>query len=126
MITTTQQRQKTIMVVDDSQGVLDVMTLMLEFEGYHVTTSIDGRTVSNLQEPLPDLILLDIMISGTDGRVLCRALKANEKTRDVPVILISANIDIEKISKTCGADGYLPKPFDMKSMIDLVQWHVAQ
>ena len=126
MNTTTQQKQKTIMVVDDSPGVLDVMTLMLELEGYKVITSIDGRTVRNLKEPLPDLILLDIMISGTDGRELCRALKDNQKTRDVPVILISANIDIEKISKTCGADGYLPKPFEMDYMINLVEWHTAQ
>ena len=124
MITLT--RQKMIMVVDDSQGVLDVMTIMLELGGYQVTTTIDGRILHNLKEPLPDLILLDIMISGTDGRELCKVLKKNKKTKSIPVILISANIDIEKISKACGADGYLPKPFDMKNMLDLVEWHTAQ
>ncbi len=124
MIETT--KQKMIMVVDDSQGVLDVIGLMLELEGYQVTTSLDGRIVSNLTEPLPDLILLDIMISGTDGRALCRALKDDKKTKDIPVILISANIDIEKISKASGADGFLPKPFDMDSMLKLVAWHTAE
>ena len=124
MVTTT--RKKMIMVVDDSQGVLDVMTMMLELGGYQVTTTIDGSDVRNLKNPLPDLILLDIMISGTDGRELCKALKKNKKTKNVPVILISANIDIEKISKACGADGYLPKPFDMKYMLNLVEWHTSQ
>lgn len=126
MTTTTQQKQKTIMVVDDNQGVLDVMTIMLELGGYGVTTTTDGRDVSKLKKPLPDLILLDIMISGTDGGEICRELKGNKKTKDIPVILLSANIDIEKISKACGANGYLSKPFDMKYMLDLVQWHTAQ
>lgn len=119
-------RKKTIMVVDDNQGVLDVMTIMLEHGGYEVTTATDGRSVRSLEEPLPDLILLDIMISGTDGRELCKALKGNDKTKNLPVLLLSANIDIKKISETCGADGYLSKPFDMKYMLDLVEWHTAQ
>ena len=126
MIATTQLKQKMIMVVDDNPGVLDVMTVMLEMEGYQVTTSIDGRTVRNLKEPLPDLIFLDIMISGTDGRELCRALKANQKTRGVPVILISASTDIENISKISGANGYLSKPFDMDYMLSLVELYTAQ
>ena len=123
---TTLERKKTVMVADDNQGILDVMKVILEHGGYMVITTNDGRTVRNLKAPLPDLLFLDIMLSGTDGRELCRELKENVKTRDLPILMLSANSELEKISKACGSDGYLSKPFDMKNMLDLVELHTAQ
>lgn len=119
-------KKKTVMIADDNKGILDVMRVMLEHGGYTAITTNDGCTVRNLKDPLPDLLFLDIMLSGTDGRELCRELKDNEKTRDLPILILSANREIEEISKACGSDGYLSKPFDMKNMLDLVELHTTQ
>ncbi len=119
-------KQKTILVVDDNKGILDVMRVILEHSGYIATTTNDGRYLIHMKQPLPDLIFLDIMLSGTDGRELCKLLKADEKTKHMPVLILSANNDIAEISKNCGADGYLSKPFDMKHMLDLVELHTRK
>ena len=120
------QRKKTVMVADDNEGILAVTKIVLERGGYIAVTTPDGNNVRNLKKPLPDLLLLDIMLSGTDGSELCRALKNNRKTKDVPVLIFSANNDIEKISKTCGANGYLAKPFDIEHMLELVELHTSK
>ena len=67
--------EKRILVVDDEQGILKVVQAILEDEGYSVQTSLDGQCLQNLQGDLPDLILLDIMLGGEDGRDLCAQLK---------------------------------------------------
>lgn len=119
-------KKKTVMVADDNEGILTVTKIVLERGGYEAITTQDGNTVRNLKEPLPDLLLLDIMLSGSDGSELCRVLKDNKKTRDLPVLIFSANNDIKKISKSCGANGYLAKPFDIEHMLELVELHTTQ
>ena len=126
MSPTIPQRKKTVMVADDNTGILEVMRAMLEHGGYIAITTSDGRNVRNLKAPLPDLLFLDIMLSGSDGRELCRGLKDNKKTRDLPILMLSANSKIEEISKACGSEGYLSKPFDMQRMLDLVKLHTTQ
>ena len=122
----TLQRKKTVMVVDDNEGILDIMRFMLEHDGYIVITANDGHYVRNLKAPLPDLLFLDIMLSGTDGTELCRELKDNKKTCDLPILILSANNQIQDISKACGADGYLSKPFDKKKMLELVELYTTR
>ncbi len=117
--------KKTILVADDNQGILDVMKLLLGHVGYIVSTSLDGTGVQNLMKPLPDLIFLDLLMSGYDGRDLCRNLKADIQTKDIPVIILSANTDIEKIAMACGANSFLAKPFQMKVMLEKVREMIA-
>lgn len=126
MIHPTAQRKKTVMVADDNEGILNVTKIILERGGYIAITTQDGSNVRNLKEPLPDLLLLDIMLSGTNGSELCRALKENKKTKGLPVLMFSANNDIKKISKSCGANGYVAKPFDMDHLLELVELHTTQ
>ena len=113
--------KKNILVADDNQDILDVMKLMLEHAGYCVTTSLDGMEVLNLIRPLPDLIFLDLLMSGYDGSQLCRELKAKTLTKDIPIIILSANSDIEEIALACGANSFLAKPFQMKEMLEKVR-----
>jgi CheY-like chemotaxis protein len=95
--------------------------MVLEDEGYEVETSPDGRSIQDRASNLPDVVFLDIMMSGTSGDDICRSIKSNSSTRDIPVVLISANRDINEIAGFCGADAVLPKPFDIDNLIKLAE-----
>lgn len=117
--------KKTVLVVDDNQGILDVMKLMLEQGGFSVDVNLDGSGVLKLTAPLPDLIFLDLRMSGHDGSVLCSGLKADKVTKHIPVVILSANGNIKKIASDCGADSYLTKPFQMKEMLEKARQFTA-
>ncbi|MCG2612843.1 response regulator [Terrimonas sp. NA20] len=112
---------KTILVVDDDEGILDATSAILEYEGYLVHSTLDGASVLQLEGPLPDLLLLDIWMSGTDGTDVCRQLKSNADTRHLPVIMISASRDIEQYARDAGADDFLAKPYEMKELLEKVK-----
>lgn len=118
-------RNKKILVVDDDLAILDALTIMLEDEGYEVEVSHDGKTEARVEKFAPDLILLDIWMSGVDGRTICKALKAKKTTKHIPIILVSANKDAKKISQDVGANGYLSKPFEMKELFSIITEHTA-
>ena len=111
---------KRILVADDNPAILDALEIMLEENGYIVETTEDGSTVLDLKQPLPDLLLLDVWMSGIDGRDVCRYLKSTAVTKHIPVVLISATKDIEQIGKDAGADDYISKPFQMDHLLSVV------
>jgi len=118
---------KQIMIVDDNSDILKVMQLALFFEGYDVHISTTGRELRQLPlQELPDLILLDVKLIEEDGRVLCRLLKANEHTKDVPIIMISAHVSERKLREECPADDVLAKPFDLETFLDKVAQQLAK
>lgn len=112
---------KKILIADDDESILDALSLLLEDSGYKVQIVKDGNLLYNFLDPLPDLLLLDIWMAGTDGRDICKELKSNEKTRTMPVIIVSANKDIHSITSECGADDYLAKPFQVKDLFEMIQ-----
>jgi DNA-binding response OmpR family regulator len=113
----------TILVVDDDESILEVVQLVLESEGYSVQTCTTGACLSDLEAHRPHLILLDVLLAGEDGRVLCQHLKSNEQTRTIPVILLSAQS--YKAINGCGADDYLEKPFDVDRLLTVVHYHLT-
>ncbi len=115
---------KRVLVADDDPAILDVMRMMLEFEGYEVTTTPNGATILKMQTGLPDLLLLDIWMSGTDGRELCRQLKLNETTAKIPVVLVSASRDIEHSAREAGADDFIAKPFEMNELLQKIEKNI--
>jgi DNA-binding response OmpR family regulator len=115
--------KKKILVADDDADILEVINLILNVKGYEVVTENNGEKLLELKENLPDLLLLDIWMSGMDGRDICRQLKNREETKNLPVIMLSANIDIEAISSECGASGYLAKPFDIRQLVNIIEAH---
>lgn len=115
---------KKILVVDDDAAVLEMVQLALEGAGYRVQTSLNGACFQQMHSDLPDLILLDILLSGEDGRELCRQLKDDEKTRHIPVILFSAHFSRGDNTQRSGADACLPKPFHLVELRDLVKRHL--
>jgi CheY-like chemotaxis protein len=118
--------KKSILVVDDSQAILDVMTVALEAEGYEVCTSLTGAPFRQMEGNLPDLILLDVLLSGEDGGDMCQRLKSDERTRYIPVILISAHAGLPETADRCGADGFLVKPFHLSALREIVNRHLLK
>jgi len=112
--------KRKIMVADDNPAILDAIKIMLEEEGYEVEASLNGAAAQDMKEPLPDLLLLDIGMSGTDGGDICKLLKNTELTKRIPVVMISATKDLEQIAKDSGADDYIAKPFQMEHLLATV------
>ncbi|WP_256009072.1 response regulator [Desertivirga xinjiangensis] len=111
---------KKILVVDDDPAILDSVEVMLDFEGFGVSKLSKGSDVLALTDDLPDLILLDIWLSGEDGKEICKQLKAKPQTRGIPIILVSASRELEKSAKEAGADDFLAKPFEMNVLISKI------
>ena len=110
-----------ILVVDDEESILEVVQIVLEGEGYLVETSMNSSFLHTLIPPLPDVILLDVLLSGEDGREICKRIKANPQLHSIPVIMLSAHADAGKVADTSGADAFLEKPFDVDALIAIVQ-----
>lgn len=110
-----------IFVADDDNAIVEVIAMMLEDEGYIVEATVDGKEIYEIQDDYPDLFLLDIWMSGIDGGELCRHLKNQTQTKDIPVLLISANRDTPTIAEEVGADGFLMKPFEIDELLSAVQ-----
>ena len=103
---------KQIMIVDDDRNILEFMHLALAFEGYDVRVSTTGRDLQEVQlGDLPDLILLDVKLVEEDGRAICKQLKTNEQTKEVPIIMLSTQIPIRQLKGVCPADDFIAKPF---------------
>ncbi len=113
--------RKKILIADDNPGILEVVSIILESEGYEVKSTVDPQHVLQIQEDPPGLILLDIWMGGTDGRYICKQLKSDDATRNIPVILMSANSNIRSIAEESGADGFIAKPFEIDELISQIQ-----
>ncbi len=114
-----------ILVVDDDPAIGDVLQLILKEEGYEVEIQTDGRSVWQIQAPFPGLLLLDIRLSGMDGRTICRHLKSQESTRQIPIIIISATKGAQQIASEAGADDFIAKPFELRDMLAMVTKYIG-
>jgi len=113
-----------ILAVDDDKDILEVLQYILEESGYEVETLSDGHYIfDRIRKHHPDLILLDIMLGGLDGRELCKHIKAMNETHDIPVILISAshNISDRSLRNNGGPDDFIAKPFDIDALLSSVK-----
>jgi CheY-like chemotaxis protein len=112
---------KKILVADDDPAIVESTTLILEEFGYEVDSTVNGATIYKMEKEYPDLLLLDIWMSGQDGREICKYLKKKELTKNIPIIMISASSDIAQSAKESGADDFLAKPFDMDDLLAKVR-----
>ena len=118
-----QLQMKRILVVDDDLAILEALDITLRDSGYETETSTkNGDYVErSLRRQLPDLMVLDILLSGHDGRAICKNLKSREETRHIPIILISAHPNAEKTALEAGADDFLAKPFNIDDLLDRIE-----
>ncbi len=113
-------RLPVVLLADDEPVNLSLIKRRLEWEDYAVHTAQDGReAVERARELLPDLIMLDVMMPIMDGLQACRLLKEDARTRDIPVIFLSALDDMEtKVSGlSLGANDYISKPFRAEELV---------
>jgi DNA-binding response OmpR family regulator len=104
---------RSILVVDDEPTARTMLRLILIRAGFEVREAQDGQAaLKEIERNVPDLMLLDIMMPGIDGFVVCEAVLSDDRTSDLPIIMLSARADPESVSKglRLGAVKYLTKP----------------
>ena len=115
--------RKKILVIEDDRSYTRLAEYTLSEAGYDVLLAHDGfEGLSKTIKELPDLIILDAILPGIDGIDVCRWLRANAKTSDVPIIVVSAKMQQEGWDKACdyGADCFLHKPMEPSLMLEMV------
>ena len=116
-----QSKPKKILVVDDEPDILEFLQIIFEEEGFVVATTEKGEYLEKLNNGgLPDLILLDMLLSGKDGREIVKSLKSREKTKHIPVIMFSAHPSAEQTALAAGADDFVEKPFDIDLLLQKI------
>ncbi len=107
-----------ILVVDDDMDILSVMTISLKEEGYEVEGTLNGdEAIKRAEQFKPDLIIMDIYLSGTNGKDICKRLKQAKQTSSIPIILISASTQLRNTVQECGANGFINKPFENADLL---------
>jgi len=117
-------QNKQIVVVEDEPDILEVLCYNLKREGYSVFESLDGREgLILIEDKIPDIVILDLMLPGIDGLEICRKLKSNPRTQDVPIIMVTAKGEESDVvlGLGVGADDYILKPFSPKELIARVK-----
>jgi phosphate regulon transcriptional regulator PhoB len=114
----------TVLVVEDEKDIRELVRFHLEQEGYLVREADSGEGLTaHLQAGAPDLVLLDIMLPGTDGLTLCRRLRASAATAGVPIIMLTAKAaEVDRVlGLEMGADDYVTKPFSPRELVARVK-----
>src|SRR5580765_7638210 len=112
--------QPRILIVEDEKGLVQSLNWYFDREGYETLSAADGvEGLRKAQTLLPDLILLDLMLPGMGGLDVCRELRSGEKTKQIPIIIITARSEEtdEVIGLSMGADDYVTKPFSNKVLL---------
>lgn len=113
-----------ILVVDDEIGALTLIGIMLERGGFEVLKARDAKiALEMLEDTVPDLIILDVMMPGMNGIDLCQVIRQREQTSKTPVLILSARGDAESIIRgiDAGANDYLPKPILHHDLVSKVR-----
>jgi len=116
--------KKRILIVEDEESLLKLESILLTSKGYEVRGVSNGRAaLAAVAEDRPDLILLDIMLPEIDGFEVCRRIKEDSETRNIPIIMLTAKKSREDMSRgeKVGADWYITKPFKSAMVIETIQ-----
>ena len=117
----------TVLIVDDTEANVDVLVEALG-DDYEISVAMDGEAaLENIEMEAPDIILLYIMMPGMDGYEVCRRIKANETTKDIPIVFLTAMTDIISKAKgfEVGAVDYVTKPFEILEVKARVYTHLS-
>jgi len=119
-------KKKIVLVADDDNDLLQLVKMQLQQAGFAVQLALNGQGIVKMAvEGHPDVILLDIAMDGISGGDICKKLKTYDNTAAIPIIMISANDNIETIASTCGANDYVRKPFNLQTIREKISQFVA-
>jgi two-component system phosphate regulon response regulator PhoB len=113
-----------ILIIEDERGLTDVLSYNLQREGYDTIVAHDGQEgLRKAQMQLPDMVLLDLMLPGMDGLDVCRELRAGDRTRNVPILMLTAKAEEtdQVVGFSMGADDYVTKPFSVKVLLQRIK-----
>jgi two-component system phosphate regulon response regulator PhoB len=113
-----------ILIIEDERPLTDLLTYNLKREGYETIVAHDGQEgLRKAQMQLPDLIILDLMLPVLGGLEVCRELRAGERTRDIPIIILTAKAEEtdQLVGFSLGADDYVTKPFSVKVLLQRIK-----
>ena len=113
-----------ILIVEDERALVDVLTYNLKREGYETAVAHDGKEgLRKAQTLLPDVIILDLMLPLMNGLEVCRELRAGERTRNIPIIMLTAKAEEtdQVVGFSLGADDYVTKPFSVKVLVQRIK-----
>lgn len=115
------KREIDVLVLEDDPDLCLLMQTMLKFSGLE-TDRIENPALLNakLLQVNPKLLLMDMLLSGSDGRDICRKLKGDEAYQDLQIMMVSAHPDADETCRAAGADDFLGKPFDMEEFLKKV------
>jgi twitching motility two-component system response regulator PilG len=117
-----------ILIVEDEESLLKLESILLNSRGYHVTGVKDGLSaLKELGEKKFDLVLLDIMMPGIDGFEVCRRIRENAETSELPVVMLTAKKSAADQARgmEVGADAYVTKPFKSLKIMDVIEGLLA-
>jgi DNA-binding response OmpR family regulator len=113
---------KKILLIDDDPDVITVLQLLLKKKGYEVATaSREEEAYSQVKLFEPDLIVLDVLLSGVDGRTICKKLKNTSASKHIPIIMFSAHPGAQKNMQDFGADDFISKPFESNKLLERIE-----
>lgn len=119
----TVMEKRKILIVDDDHDILEVMGIIMESEGYEVDLMSSVQEIfEHISSFHPDLIILDVMLGGMDGREICKSIKSTKDTLHIPIIMMSASHTIaNSVEEVCKPDEFVAKPFDIVNLIHTVE-----
>lgn len=114
--------KKRILVIDDNEDISNMTKIMLEMKDYTVSVKTNTIFIEDyIKEFLPDLIIMDMLLSGTDGREVCRSLKSSSDLGHLSILMMSAHPHARQGCLEAGADYFLEKPFDIQGFYQAVE-----
>jgi DNA-binding response OmpR family regulator len=116
-------KRKRILVADDEVYIVHILEFSLNMEGYDVISATSGEeALHRIERERPDLIVLDVMMPGLNGYEVCRRLRADERTREIPIIFLTAKDTLadRDFGLGLGANAYITKPFGPRKLIEAI------
>ncbi|HEX5748234.1 MAG TPA: response regulator [Archangium sp.] len=121
--------KKKILLVDDSQTVLLMHQLLLADRGYELLTARDGEdAVETALAEHPDIIFMDVLMPHVDGFTACQTLRAHERTRDIPIIMVTTRGEPQNVQRgfASGCSDYITKPFNVNELLDKLERYLGE
>jgi len=121
------KKDKMILVLDDDPDICTMIKMVLDYHGYAATDADTEESAEKIMSAMPvDLIIMDMLLSGSDVSDICKRLKQDDKTSSIPVLMFSAHPNARTICMAAGADDFISKPFEMNDLLDKISFFLKE